>query len=174
LRVNCYRLVSEEPVPVLLCAHPYGKDRLPRRNRRRSSFSFQYRILRQTGQVRFSTLTSWEAPDPDWWAAQGYAVVNCDLRGAGTSDGVAELLSRQEGEDTYDMIEWAAGQPWSNGKVGMLGVSYLAISQWRPPLCDHRAWPQSAHGRDSPTLIATCSSQAACRRWDSSSCGLAA
>jgi predicted acyl esterase len=31
LRVNCYRPVSDGPVPVLLCAHPYGKDRLPRR-----------------------------------------------------------------------------------------------------------------------------------------------
>ena len=50
--------------------------------------SVQYRMLRQTGPVRFSSLTGWEAPDPAWWAAHGYAVVNCDLRGAGTSDGV--------------------------------------------------------------------------------------
>ncbi len=131
LRVNCYRPVSDDPVPVLLCAHPYGKDRLPRRTRRRSRYSFQYRVMRQPGPISFSTLTSWEAPDPDWWVGQGYAVVNCDLRGAGTSDGVAELLSRQEGEDTYDLIEWAAAQPWSSGKVGMLGVSYLAVTQWR-------------------------------------------
>ena len=116
-------------MPVLLCAHPYGKDLLPRRIGRRSRFSFQYRIMRQPTPVSFSTLTGWEAPDPNWWVAQGYAVVNCDLRGAGTSDGVAELLSRQEGEDTYDLIEWAAAQQWSSGKVGMLGVSYLAVSQ---------------------------------------------
>ena len=131
LRVNCYRPVSDHPVPVLLCAHPYGKDRLPRRIRRRSRFSFQYRVMRQPRPVSISTLTSWEAPDPNWWVAQGYAVVNCDLRGAGTSDGVAELLSRQEGEDIYDLIEWVAAQPWSSGKVGMLGVSYLAVTQWR-------------------------------------------
>jgi uncharacterized protein len=131
LRVNCYRPVSDDPVPVLLCAHPYGKDRLPRRTRRRSRYSFQYRVMPQPGPISFSTLTSWEAPDPDWWVGQGYAVVDCDLRGAGTSDGVAELMSRQEGEDTYDLIEWAAAQPWSSGKVGMLGVSYLAVTQWR-------------------------------------------
>jgi hypothetical protein len=95
-------------------------------------------MLRQTGRVRFSSLAGWEAPDPAWWAAQGYAVVNCDLRGAGTSGGQASLLSDQEGEDVHDVIEWAAGQPWSSGAVGLLGVSYLAISQWkaaalRPP-----------------------------------------
>ena len=72
-----------------------------------------------------------EAPDPAWWAAQGYAVVNCDLRGAGTSEGSAGLLSDQEGEDVYDLVEWAAAQPWSTGAVGMMGVSYLAMSQWK-------------------------------------------
>ena len=75
---------------------------------------------------------------PVWWAVQGYAVVNCDLRGAGTWEGTASLLSAQEGEDVHDLIEWAAAQPWSTGAVGMLGLSYLAISQWeaaalRPP-----------------------------------------
>lgn len=63
LRVNCYRPVSDGPVPVLLCAHPYGKDRLPRRIGRRSHVSFLYRVMRQPGRVNFSTLTSWEAPD---------------------------------------------------------------------------------------------------------------
>ena len=123
---------------MLLSAHPYGKDNLPERRGRGYRVSVQYRILRQTGPVRFSVLTGWEAPDPAWWAAQGYAVVNCDLRGAGTSEGSASLLSDQEGEDVYDLIEWAAAQSWSTGAVGLLGVSYLAISQWkaaalRPP-----------------------------------------
>jgi putative CocE/NonD family hydrolase len=140
LRVNVYRPTGDGPFPVLLCAHPYGKDNLPRRKRfgRGYSVSFQYRVLRQTSRVRFSTLTSWEAPDPAWWTGQGFAVVNCDLRGTGHSDGVGSLFSDQEGEDTYDLIEWAAAQPWSTGMVGMIGVSYLAISQWkaaalRPP-----------------------------------------
>jgi len=41
------------------------------------------------------------------------------------------LLSDQEGEDVHDLIEWAAAQPWGTGAVGMLGVSYLATSQWK-------------------------------------------
>ena len=40
-------------------------------------------------------------------------------------------MTEQEGQDAYDLIEWLAGQDWSNGKVGLTGVSYLAWSQWR-------------------------------------------
>ena len=139
LRTNVHLPSGEGPFPVLLCAHPYGKDNVPRKRRRPGySVSFQYRVLRQPTRLRFSNLTGWEAPDPAWWAANGFAVVNCDLRGSGRSEGVADLLSDQEGEDVYDLIEWAAAQPWSTGALGMLGVSYLAISQWkaaalRPP-----------------------------------------
>jgi predicted acyl esterase len=131
LRVNVVLPSGAGRFPVLMSAHPYGKDNLPRRRGRGWRVSFLYRILRQTATVRFSSLTGWEAPDPAWWAAQGYAVVSCDLRGAGTSEGSAALLSDQEGEDIYDLIEWAAGQPWSTGAVGMMGVSYLAMSQWK-------------------------------------------
>jgi len=131
LRVNVVLPAGGRRFPVLMSAHPYGKDNLPQRRGRGWRVSVQYRILRQTGPVRFSSLTGWEAPDPAWWAAQGYAVVSCDLRGAGTSQGEASLWSDQEGEDVYDLIEWAGSQPWSTGAVGMLGVSYLAISQWK-------------------------------------------
>ncbi len=132
LRVNVYRPTGPGPFPVLMFAHPYGKDNLPRKKRLGGyRVSLQYRALRQPAPIRFSTLTGWEAPDPAWWTKQGYAVVNCDLRGAGTSDGTGSLFSDQEGEDVYDLIEWAGAQPWSSGAVGMLGVSYLAISQWK-------------------------------------------
>jgi predicted acyl esterase len=131
LRVNVFRPEGDEPVPTIMCAHPYGKDRLPKRRGRNYGFDFQYRILRQPEAVSFSALTTWEAPDPGWWVPRGYAVVNCDLRGCGASDGRGRLLSKQEGEDYHDLIEWAAAQPWSTGKVGLLGVSYLALSQYR-------------------------------------------
>jgi predicted acyl esterase len=131
LRVNVHRPPGDGQFPIVMCTHPYGKDRVPTRSRRGGyKVSFQYRALRQTGPISFSNLTSWEAPDPAWWAAHGYAVVNCDLRGAGTSDGVGDLMSAQEGEDIADLVEWAGAQPWSNGAVGLLGVSYLALSQW--------------------------------------------
>ncbi|MCW2653415.1 MAG: hypothetical protein JWR32_4391 [Mycobacterium sp.] len=130
LRVNVYRPRGNVAHPVVMCAHPYGKDRLPRRRGHRWSYSPQYRLLRQPHRVSFSSLTTWEAPDPAWWTAQGFVVVNADLRGAGHSDGTGKLLSQQESEDVYDIVQWAADQPWSDGRVLMLGVSYLAISQY--------------------------------------------
>ncbi len=131
LRANVFRPSGDGPFPVILCAHPYGKDALPSRRGRRSRFSVQYRMMRQAGPVTISTLTSWEAPDPVWWTAQGYAVVNADLRGCGTSEGVGSLMSDAEAEDIADLVEWAGRQRWSTGNVGMLGVSYLAMSQYK-------------------------------------------
>ena len=131
LRANVYRPSGEGPFPVILSAHPYGKDDVPKRKWGRWSFSPQYRIMRQPSPVEFSALTTWEAPDPVWWLSHGYAVINADVRGAGTSEGLGALMSDQEGQDVYDIIEWAARQPWSNGNVGMLGVSYLAMSQFK-------------------------------------------
>lgn len=84
----------------------------------------------QPKPLTFSALTGWEAPDPAWWTAQGFVVVNADSRGCGRSDGTGDLLSHQEAEDTYDLVGWLADQSWSDGRVVMLGVSYLAISQY--------------------------------------------
>ncbi|MDN5765929.1 MAG: CocE/NonD family hydrolase [Humibacillus sp.] len=131
LRVNLYRPPGDDPVPVILSAHPYGKDNHPHRTRRGWSLNLQYRIMNQSEPVRFSSETGWEAPDPVWWVSQGYAVVNADVRGAGTSDGVGSLFSDAEAADIVELIEWAGAQPWSTGRVGMLGVSYLAMAQYK-------------------------------------------
>jgi len=130
LRVNVFRPTGDDTHPVVLSAHPYGKDNLPARRGKRSTYALQYHVLRQPDPVTFSALTGWEAPDPVWWVAQGFAVVNADVRGCGHSDGTAKLLSQQESEDVYDIVQWAAEQPWSDGRVVMIGVSYLAISQY--------------------------------------------
>ena len=131
LRVNVFRPAGEGAYPALLCAHPYGKDKLPKPKRGGGyKISMQYRLMRMPEPVAFSAWTSWEAPDPAHWAAGGYVVVNCDLRGCGSSDGVGDLLSKAESEDYHDLIQWAAAQPWCTGKVGLNGVSYLALSQY--------------------------------------------
>lgn len=92
---------------------------------------FIYRLMRQTLPIHQSAWTGWEAPDPAYWVPRGYVVINADLRGFHRSEGQARLLSQQEGEDYYDLIEWAGQQQWSSGKVGLLGISYLALTQWR-------------------------------------------
>jgi predicted acyl esterase len=131
LRVNVFHPGGDGPVPVIMSAHPYGKDKIPARTRSGHGLNFQYHIFPQPEPVRISAWASWEAPDPAFWLPRGFAVVNADMRGAGTSEGVGELLSDAEARDYYDLIEWAAAQPWCNGKVGLDGVSYLAISQYR-------------------------------------------
>ena len=78
-----------------------------------------------------------EAPDPDFWVPCDYAVVMVDSRGTGKSPGQMVGLLR-DSQDHYDVIEWAGTQEWSDGNVGMSGVSYLAMVQWqvaslRPP-----------------------------------------
>jgi putative CocE/NonD family hydrolase len=64
-----------------------------------------------------------------FYAQHGYVVVIQDTRGRGDSDGKFDFFFT-EGHDGYDTIEWVAAQPWSNGKIGMLGVSYLGVVQW--------------------------------------------
>jgi len=75
-------------------------------------------------------LMNWETVNPEWWVPKGYACVRVDGRGSGKSPGQCEPWSLQEAIDFYDAIEWAAAQPWCNGKVGLNGISYFAINQW--------------------------------------------
>jgi len=65
---------------------------------------------------------NWETTDPECWVPHGYAVVRIDSRGAGWSPGFMDPASPRETWDLYQCIEWAGTQPWSNGKVGMLGI----------------------------------------------------
>jgi len=78
LRINVFRKNNDVARPVILSIHPYGKDNLPARRGKKWTFSVQYRMLRQPKPVSFSALTGWEAPDPAWWTAQGFTVVNAD------------------------------------------------------------------------------------------------
>ncbi len=131
LRVNVFRPSEPGIYPVIMSAHPYGKDRIPARSRSGRAANFQYRLFPQPEPVSFSEWTSWEAPDPGVWVPRGYVVVNADLRGGGTSEGTGDVFSDEEAQDYYDLIEWAGVQPWSNGRVGLDGVSYLCMSQYK-------------------------------------------
>lgn len=109
LRANVYRPDGPGPWPTLLVRTPYGKS-MP---------------------LALSRL------DPVRAAQAGFMVVIQDTRGRFASDGVWEPF-RFEHEDGYDSVEWAAGLPYSNGRVGMYGASYHGNTQWsaaieRPP-----------------------------------------
>jgi uncharacterized protein len=85
-----------------------------------------------------SDYTAFEAPDPMYWCQRGFAVVYPDPRGAWYSEGELRHGGLGEAEDCFDLIQWLGTQRWSNGRVGMTGVSYLAAIQYqvaplRPP-----------------------------------------
>jgi putative CocE/NonD family hydrolase len=64
-----------------------------------------------------------------YFASRGYVFAVQDTRGRGDSEGTFDAFFG-EGRDGYDTIEWLAAQPWSNGRVGTLGLSYLGTVQW--------------------------------------------
>ncbi len=132
--------------PVVMCAHPYDNHLTPALKKTPlGGPPQQYRLIPQAGGTpEFSTLTSWESPDPNFWVPAGYTLVNLNLTGYANSVGEAGLLSRQQGEEYYAAIKWVAAQNWCDGNVGLSGVSYLAISQY------HAAVAASADGDASP------------------------
>ncbi|KIH93611.1 hypothetical protein SPBR_04301 [Sporothrix brasiliensis 5110] len=125
VRCNVYRprTSSDTPVPVLVTYGPYGKD---------IAYSdFHAKSFAEVNPAHKSAHAAWETPDPGFWTGHGYAVVRADERGLGQSPGVLDTMSRGTSEAFVDVVEWAAAQPWSTGKVGLLGISYYAGSQWR-------------------------------------------
>ena len=74
-----------------------------------------------------------------YFAGHGYACVRVDLRGAGDSEGVLhDEYLQQEQDDGLELLEWIAKQPWCNGSIGMMGISWggfnaLQIAALQPP-----------------------------------------
>lgn len=65
-------------------------------------------------------------------AERGYVCINYDVRGTGDSEGItADVYPLDEQRDGYEMVEWAAAQPWCNGNVGMWGISYCGVVCWQ-------------------------------------------
>ena len=76
-------------------------------------------------------MAKFESADPAYWCRYGYAVANCDPRGVGNSEGYVSNWGPQDARDGYDFIEWAAQQPWSNGRTTMFGNSGVCMVIWR-------------------------------------------
>lgn len=79
-----------------------------------------------------------EAGASDYFVPRGYVHVIANLRGTSGSEGTFGFFDSQERRDMHDLVEWAAAQPWSDGNVGMIGISYFAMTQMeaaveRPP-----------------------------------------
>jgi hypothetical protein len=124
IHVDVFRPAGSEKVPVIVAWSPYGKSG--------GTHPKNYELFKLLGvdQSRLSGLAKFEAPDPAFWCAHGYAICNPDSRGVFESEGDSIMTGQQDGADCADLIEWLGVQDWCTGKVGMSGNSYLAIAQW--------------------------------------------
>jgi uncharacterized protein len=129
LRADVYRPKTDLPVPVIMTSGPYGKGVMYQDHYK---VMWEWLIAQHPGLLPGSTRSflTWETVDPEIWVPWGYAVVRVDSRGACRSPGLLDIFSPRESRDYYNAIEWAGTRPWSNGKVGLNGISYYAINQW--------------------------------------------
>src|ERR1022692_3699138 len=74
-----------------------------------------------------------EAGASDFFVPRGYVHVSANARGTSGSGGTWTLLDHCERKDLFDLIEWIAAQPWCDGNVGILGISYFAMAPQRQP-----------------------------------------
>jgi hypothetical protein len=130
LRADVFRPPREGRYPVILTYGTYGKGLAyqegyaPQWNKMVTDYP---EILEGSS----NKYQNWEVTDPERWVPHDYAVVRVDSRGAGWSPGVLSPMEPRETDDTEECLVWAGTQPWSSGKVGMLGISYYAVTQWR-------------------------------------------
>jgi predicted acyl esterase len=137
LRADVFRPVAEGRYPVILSYGPYAKG-LAFQEGYKSAWVRMTTAYPETAQGSSNKYQNWELVDPEKWVPDGYAIVRIDSRGAGRSPGHLDVWSPREAKDLYDCVEWSGTQPWSNGKVGINGISYYAMNQWhvaplRPP-----------------------------------------
>jgi uncharacterized protein len=129
LRADVFRPIADLRCPVILSYGPYAKG-LAFQDGYPSAWDRMASKHPDVVDGSSNKYQSWEVVDPEKWVPHGYACVRVDSRGCGCSPGLIDHFSPRETKDFYDCIEWAGVQPWSNGKVGLNGISYYAINQW--------------------------------------------
>lgn len=130
LRADVYRPVQDGKYPVILSYGPYAKwlhfqDGYPYQWQKLEKH-FPYILARSSNRYQ-----NWELVDPEIWVPDGYVCVRVDSRGMGRSPGYLDPWSWREAEDFAICVDWSGVQAWSNGKVGLNGISYYGMNQWQ-------------------------------------------
>jgi len=117
VKIACdvYRPDSKGKFPAILTMMPYCKD---------------VQALKIPPRPFNSEHAAMEKGNTEFLVTRGYVHVVADIRGSGKSEGNYDIMSKKEQEDGYDLVEWIAQQPWCDGNVGMIGISYPAIIQY--------------------------------------------
>ena len=127
---DIFRPLQDGKYPVLLTYGPYGKG-LAFQELYTTAWEIMCEKHPDVPAGSTNQYQNWEVVDPEKWVPDGYVCARIDSRGCGRSPGVLDLWSARETKDLYDCIEWAGVQSWSNGKVGLNGISYYAMNQWQ-------------------------------------------
>jgi putative CocE/NonD family hydrolase len=130
LRADVFRPVADGKYPVIMSYGPYAKG-LSMQEGYKSQW---LRIIKAAPDVLEGSSNkhqNWELFDPEKWVPDGYICLRVDSRGAGRSPGYLETWSPRESKGHRACVDWAGVQPWSNGKVGLHGISYYSMNQWQ-------------------------------------------
>ena len=129
LRADIFRPIEDGQYPVILSYGPYAKG-LSFQEGYPSAWDRMVELHPDVTAGSSNLYQAWELADPEKWVPDGYICLRVDSRGCGASPGFVDPFSPRETKDFYDCIGWAGVQPWSNGKVGLNGISYYGINQW--------------------------------------------
>jgi uncharacterized protein len=149
LRADIFRPIGDGRHPVILTYGPYAKG-LAFQDGYPSAWERMVSKHPDVAAGSSNKYQNWEVVDPEKWVPHGYACVRVDSRGCGCSPGFIDHFSPRESKDFYDCIEWSGVQAWSNGKVGLNGISYYGSNQWHvaslepPHLAAMCVWEGSA------------------------------
>lgn len=130
LRADIFRPIQEGKYPIILTHGPYAKG-LSFQEGYPSAWQSMVDEHPDVPAGSTNKYQNWEVVDPEKWVPDGYVCVRVDSRGCGASPGYVDHFSPRETQDYAQCIEWAGIQSWSNGKVGLNGVSYYGINAWQ-------------------------------------------
>jgi uncharacterized protein len=129
INVDVFRPDGEGKFPALIGMSPLLKD---------YQHDHVWPAPARTQRIRGTPIANMEAGPTDFFVRRGYVHIIGNVRGTGLSEGSYRYFDSREIKDTYELIEWAANQPWCNGNVSMLGIAVfaehqLAVAALQPP-----------------------------------------